>query len=155
MRNVRILTIFLAAMSACPLAATAKEAEETSATKSTKPKLIKLAAINIGGEFPETETQVGLFGELEQSLAKTIARIDQASEDDDISGIILALRTPSVGRGKINELRAAIARLVKRVPRSMPICRWQCPAIILSPAPATRSSCRRAVRSSCRESEPK
>lgn len=110
MRNARILTLVLAVLTASALPAAAKEADDKSATK---PKQIKLAAINIGGAFPETETQIGLFGELEQSLAKTIARIDRAAEDDDISGLILTLRTPMVGRGKINELRAAIARARK------------------------------------------
>ncbi|NIL96302.1 MAG: signal peptide peptidase SppA [Planctomycetales bacterium] len=89
-------------------------AEEPDSQKSTVAKKITLASIKIEGPFPETEKQVGLFGELEQSLAKTIARLEKAAEDDDIDGVILRLRGPAVGRGKIHELRSAIFRARER-----------------------------------------
>ena len=37
-------------------------------------------------------------------------RIAKATEDKNISGIILRIRNPSIGRGKVDELRGAIAR---------------------------------------------
>ena len=110
MQKLRIFTSTLLIAALCTASAAAKEADEK---KSTASKKVTLAAIKIDGAFPETETQIGLFGELEQSLAKTITRIEKAAEDDDIAGVILRLRGPAIGRGKINELRAAIARARK------------------------------------------
>jgi protease-4 len=96
--------------SICLIASTgiAKEAP-----KETAKKKVTLASLKIAGAFPETDTQIGLFSELEQSLTKTISRIKKAAESDQISGIILRLRGPAIGRGKVNELRAAITRARK------------------------------------------
>ena len=89
MRNLLIFACLVAFTTLGIHTACGKEADDE---KSTAKKKITLAAIKISGPFPETETQIGLFGELEQSLAKTIARIEKASEDDQLAGLILRLR---------------------------------------------------------------
>lgn len=81
--------------------------EEKKAEKS--PKKVRMAHIAIKGELPESPGQMSLFGDLGIDLRKTIARIEKASEDDSIDGIILEIHN-GVGRGKLNELRSAIKR---------------------------------------------
>lgn len=93
---------------------TEKEKEKKPAeTKTKKPaeKMAKFASIVLSGSMAETAGQGGLFGEIEQDLRKTIERLDKAAKDDSLDGVILKLDEVSLGRGRINELRAAIARV--------------------------------------------
>ena len=94
------------------IAKDAKAAAEETAKAAVKKK-VTFAAFEIKGSFPETSSQTGLFGDLETSLDKLIARMEKAAESDDVSGILLRLRNPSIGRGKVDELRAAIGRVRK------------------------------------------
>jgi protease IV len=73
----------------------------------------KVAVFEISGSFPEGPDQEGLFGEMSVSLNKILERIDQAKNDNKIAAILLQIRDPEIGRGKIDELRAAIARVRK------------------------------------------
>ena len=83
---------------------------QTTAGDATK---INFASIKISGSFPETSSQIGLFGELGSDLRKMIERLDKAASGDDVSGVILQIRSPVIGRGKLHELRAAIHRVRK------------------------------------------
>lgn len=74
-------------------------------------KKAKAAVITLKGTLPETPGQVGLFAELEQNLAQFLERFDRAAGDKDIAAVIVEVRNPSIGRGKVEELRAAIRRL--------------------------------------------
>lgn len=73
----------------------------------------KVAEIKISGSLPESVGAPGIFGELEQNLARLIARLDQAAKDKDIKAVVLRIREPSIGRGKLAELAAAIRRVRK------------------------------------------
>ncbi|MCD4726181.1 MAG: signal peptide peptidase SppA [Pirellulales bacterium] len=75
-----------------------------------KPVVVKLT---LGGDFPEGPAAPGLFGELKPTLAATIQRIDSAAKDKDVSAVWLKIEGLSIGRGKIHELRGAVARLRK------------------------------------------
>ncbi len=92
-----------------------KSAEKDDAKKPKEPteKKATLARLTLRGSLPEAQVQPGLFGELEESLLRTIARLDMAAEDEKISAVVLKIRNPSIGRGKLQELRAAIARVRK------------------------------------------
>ena len=79
--------------------------------KQEEPKTAKLASIVLSGNLAETSGQAGLFAEIEQDLRKTINRLDKAAKDDSLSGVVLRLKDVSLGRGRIAELRAAIARV--------------------------------------------
>ena len=77
-------------------------------------------------------------------MGKLIERIDQAANDDKLFGIVLRLNEPTLGRGKVDELRAAIARARKAGKKvyadragnhGQPDICW--------PPPATKLSCRR------------
>ncbi|MCA9247306.1 MAG: signal peptide peptidase SppA [Planctomycetales bacterium] len=74
-------------------------------------KLAHLAEIRIRGSLPEAPAQPGLFGELEQDLAKVIMLMDRAAADEKVDGLLLRIDSPEVGQGKVAELRAAIARV--------------------------------------------
>jgi len=74
-------------------------------------KSANVATIAIKGALPESPAGPGLLGEAQQNLSDLIRRIDKAGEDDNIDAVILKLRNPTLGRGKVNEVRAAIARL--------------------------------------------
>jgi len=71
----------------------------------------KVAAIRLSGGLPESAGQVGLFGDIEQNLYEFTARLDRAAQDDDVEAVLLRLRDVSLGRGKIEEVRAAIERV--------------------------------------------
>ena len=62
----------------------------------------------------------GLFGEISVSLNEIFERMEQAKNDKNIAGVLLEIRDPEVGRGKIDEFRAAIAGFARRARRSMP-----------------------------------
>lgn len=91
------------------IAKEAKKDDSTTKQEEKKPKKVRMAHIAIKGELPESPGQMSLFGDLGIDLRKTIARIEKASEDNSIDGIILEIHN-GVGRGKLNELRAAIKR---------------------------------------------
>lgn len=76
-------------------------------------KVVQLAAISIRGGLAETPAQPGIFGELQSSLRQTIQRLEKAAGDDSISGVVLQLDGLDLGRARVAELRAAIARTRK------------------------------------------
>ncbi|MBX3434433.1 MAG: signal peptide peptidase SppA [Pirellulales bacterium] len=110
-----------AALFAAPRAVFAQEAataskpadkaatDKPAAEKPAEPKKVRLAHIAITGSLPESSGEMSLFGDLGVDLRKMIARLDQAAEDKEIAGVILAIDA-GIGRGKANELRDAIKR---------------------------------------------
>ena len=46
-------------------------------------------------------------------MREAINRLEKASKDKSIAGVVLNIQNPSIGRGKVEELRAAIARFRK------------------------------------------
>jgi protease-4 len=99
----------------------AKEATEAKPAKPAKPaepakapeqksNKVRLAKFIIKSSLPESLGQSGPFGELQLDLRETISRIDKAGDDRTIAGAVLDIQNPSIGRGKIYELRDAIRR---------------------------------------------
>lgn len=100
-----------------PKAKGAEKADSVSknATKDKSPaepkrEKVRLALMVIKSSLPETSGQAGMFGETQMDLRETIGRLDKAAKDKTISGIVLDIRSPEIGRGKMEELRAAITR---------------------------------------------
>jgi protease IV len=89
-----------------PAAKSAKPAE----TVAKKPVVVQF---NLTGEYPEGTGAPGMFGELKPSLSSLIQRMDSAAADKDVRAVWLKIEDPEIGRGKIHELRGAIARLRK------------------------------------------
>lgn len=77
------------------------------------PVKLRWAHIALKGSYPEGAQAPGLFGELTESLADGIERLDKAATDESVSGIVLHIQDPEIGWGKLYELRQAIGRLRK------------------------------------------
>ncbi len=69
--------------------------------------------LTLKGGYPEGTTNSSLFGELRPTLASIVGRIDAAVADKDVAAVWLKIEDLFIGRGKIYELRGAIARLRK------------------------------------------
>lgn len=69
------------------------------------------AHIELKGHYAEGPAMMGLFGDVSESLAEAISRLDKAAKDDAITGVVLKIDGPSIGRGKLNEFRQAIGRV--------------------------------------------
>ncbi|MGD0896790.1 MAG: signal peptide peptidase SppA [Thermoguttaceae bacterium] len=97
-----------------PTKPAAKQANKASAAKKEREiKKLSVARLTIKGELPEGPIQSGLFGELQPSLGKLIDRMDEAAADKAVAAVWLRIEDLELGRGKIHELRAAVARLRK------------------------------------------
>ena len=105
------IALLLAFLASTALAAD-KDSKETSTTDKAKTK-ITLASFDFDESYPEGPGQPGIFGDISPTLAKMIERIDKAAADDKIFGILIHLNESNLGRGKVDELRAAIARARK------------------------------------------
>ncbi len=90
---------------ACTVALAPAEEKKADNKKAT------IATFNLKGSFPESAGAAGLFGEIETNLAELIRRLDAAADDKKVDAVLLKMRNPSLGRGKINEIRAAIDRV--------------------------------------------
>ena len=83
------------------------------AAQETKPAAATAtwAHIELKGSYAEGPAMMGLFGDVSESLAEAISRLDKAAKDDAITGVVLKIDGPSIGRGKLNEFRQAIGRV--------------------------------------------
>lgn len=81
------------------------------AQKDEKPQPVKWGHIEITGAYSEGTGSPGLFGELTETLDKSLDRLKAAEDDDNITGVVLHLKQPTIGLGKVNEFREAIARV--------------------------------------------
>jgi len=95
------------------VAASLAVAADDAKTEKKPVKTANAAVIVMKGAMAEGVSQPGLFGELGPNLSGMIDRLDRAAKDEEISAVVLRLRNPSIGRGKLAELRAAIARTRK------------------------------------------
>ena len=81
------------------------------AQEPAKPATATWAHIELKGSYAEGPAMMGLFGDVSESLAEAISRLDKAAKDDAITGVVLKIDGPSIGRGKLNEFRQAIGRV--------------------------------------------
>ncbi len=72
---------------------------------------VTVVSLGLAGGLSEAVAPPGLFGELQRNLRQTIERLDRAAADEDVSAVVLRIRNPSIGRGRLNELRQAIQRM--------------------------------------------
>ena len=89
-----------------------KPADKPAEKKPAK-KTAQVVRFTIKGDYPEGPSPPALFGEMQPSLATVIERMDEAAADKDVAAVWLQIEDLDIGRGKIHELRAAIARLRK------------------------------------------
>ncbi|MCA9017784.1 MAG: signal peptide peptidase SppA, partial [Planctomycetaceae bacterium] len=85
----------------------------SAAEEKDKPTRENWAHIIIKGSYPEGPQMPGLFGDVTESLAKVIERLEKAGEDKSLQGVILHLKGTELGWAKLNELRQAIFKVRK------------------------------------------
>lgn len=94
-----------------------KSSERAAANKkqSAKPRRdkVRLALFTLKDSLPESAGQIGPFGDTQIDLRETINRLERAAKDKSIAGVVLDIQNPSIGRGKLEELRGAITRFRK------------------------------------------
>jgi protease-4 len=76
-------------------------------------KTLTVVRFSVSGEYPEGPSDEGMFGDLQPSLGKLIERLDEAKSDKEVGAVWLRIEDLELGRGKVNEVRAAIARIRK------------------------------------------
>lgn len=94
-----------------------KESAKKATPKSPKKKAAKpkrtVVRFLIKGSYPEGPEMAMTFGKKKQSLATIIKRMDQAGKDKNVVAVLLQIEGAALGRGKVDELRAAVGRLRK------------------------------------------
>ena len=89
----------------------AQKPDQKKTEKKAESKKVRLAHVIIKGSLPESAGETSLFGDLGLDLRKTLERIDKVADDDSVAGLILQIDSVSLGRGKLNEMCAAIDRV--------------------------------------------
>jgi protease-4 len=72
-----------------------------------------IAQVTLAGSLPDGVGQGGLLADVAPHLHRIIERLDKAAADQRVKGVVLSIESPDLGRGRADELRAAIARLRK------------------------------------------
>jgi protease-4 len=86
----------------------AKPAEKTPAKNTAQ-----VVRFTIRGDYPEGPSPLALFGDVQTSLSTVVERLEEAAADKKVAAIWLRIEDLDIGRGKVHELRAAIARVRK------------------------------------------
>jgi protease-4 len=101
--------------------ATAEPAAEKSTDKpAEKPtgktpakKTLLIAHVTLAGSIPDGVGQGGLLADVSPHLHRIVERLDKAATDPRVKGVVLSIESPALGRGRAEELRAAIGRIRK------------------------------------------
>ena len=86
------------------------KASEKAADKKATPVI---AHLTLAGALPDGVGQGGLLADVSPHLHRIIERLDKAAEDKRVKGVVLSIESPTIGRARADELRAAIARIRK------------------------------------------
>lgn len=70
-----------------------------------------IAQITLAGSLPDGVGQGGLLADVSPHLHRIVERLDRAAKDDRVKGVILSIESPSLGRARADEIRAAIGRI--------------------------------------------
>jgi protease-4 len=70
-----------------------------------------IAHLRITGDLPDGVGQGGLLADVSPRLHRIVERLDKAAGDERVAAVLLSIESPAVGRGRADELRAAISRL--------------------------------------------
>ena len=74
-----------------------------------EPTFARIAHIKLSGSLDESPVADSLFGPPGENLRMKLDRIRKAAKDERIKGLYLDIKSLSIGFGKLNELRQAIA----------------------------------------------
>ena len=109
--TVTLLTTLLLISPALAANTPDPNAPQADAAVAAAKKKLTVAHIEISGGYPEGAGAPGLFSEVVETLANALQRMDKASRDDDLEGVILHINGPSIGWAKLNELRTGIQKM--------------------------------------------
>ena len=98
-------------MLVCGAAGSIRAEDEKPADAQIKVEKLIAAHIELKGALREGPALPGLFGEVEETFASVLKRFDKAADDDDVDAIVLHINGPTLGWGKLNELRQALAKV--------------------------------------------
>ena len=86
----------------------------TKSKKAEKPARNAVVRFTLNGEYPEAATSdESLFSEIQPTLSKLLERLNEAKADKEVKAVWLRIEDVELGRGKVNELRSAIAAVRK------------------------------------------
>lgn len=92
---------------------TPKEKEVKPSEKQAKKKSPVIAQITLAGSIPDGVGQRGLLADVSPHLHRLVERLDKAAGDQRVKGVVISIEAPAIGRGRAEELRAAIGRIRK------------------------------------------
>ncbi len=72
-----------------------------------------IARIAISGSIPEGVGQEGMLVDVSPRLHRIVERLDEAANDSRVMGLLLTIESPDLGRGRMEEIAAAISRVQK------------------------------------------
>ncbi|MFM9059351.1 MAG: signal peptide peptidase SppA [Planctomycetaceae bacterium] len=114
-RAIRALAVAIAWSLALPAAAAPAAAEAPPSKAARDPdaarKATTVAVIRLTGALPDGVGQGGLLADVSPHLHRLVERIDKAAADGRVKALVLVVESPDLGRGRVDELRAAIARV--------------------------------------------
>lgn len=88
-------------------------AHGVAAAEAEKKPARTIAQISISGSIPEGVGQEGMLADVAPRLHRIVERIDQAAADARVKGVLLTIASPDIGRGRMEEIAAAVARVRK------------------------------------------
>lgn len=86
------------------------EQARSNSSDGTKPTLT-FGHIVLEGALPEGAQLPGLFGEIHETFESTQNRIEKAAYDNRVQGLILHIKDPKLGWGKLNSMRRTITKV--------------------------------------------
>jgi protease-4 len=95
------------------VADTSAEAGARAEAAAKKKPSATIAHVRIAGSLPDGVGQGGLLADVAPHLHRLIERLDKAAADRRVKAVLLSIESPDLGRGRAEELRAAIGRLRK------------------------------------------
>jgi protease-4 len=107
-----VLAILPAVAPADPTVAEAPPRKEVRDADAAR-KAATVAVIRLTGALPDGVGQGGLLADVSPHLHRVVERIDKAATDGRVKAVVLVIESPEVGRARVDELRAAIARVRK------------------------------------------
>ncbi|MBU6309114.1 MAG: signal peptide peptidase SppA [Planctomycetes bacterium] len=72
-----------------------------------------IAHVRIAGSLPDGVGQGGLLADVAPHLHRLVERLDKAAADSRVKGVVVSIDSPDLGRGRAEEVRAAIERITK------------------------------------------
>lgn len=86
---------------------------ETKATDTGKKTAQTIAQVSLVGSIPEGVGQSGVLADVSPRLHRIVERLDEAASDSRVKGVLLTIASPDIGRGRLEELAAAVGRVRK------------------------------------------